>query len=53
STDDLLCYRNGDVLVVHNFSKNEAPLPEGELLLRSGSGALLAPDETVWILSRT
>jgi alpha-glucosidase len=53
STDELLSYRNGNVLVVHNFSKNEAPLPEGELLLRSGSGALLAPDETVWILSRT
>jgi alpha-glucosidase len=53
STSDLLTYRNGRVLVVHNFSKNKSPLPEGELLLRSGSGDFLEPNETAWVLSRT
>lgn len=52
STSDLLSYRNGDVLVVHNFTENNSLLPEGELLLKSGSGELLEPNQTAWILNR-
>ena len=48
-----LGYRNGDVLVVHNFGKDAIELPQGELLASSLHGMIngqdLAADQTVWL----
>lgn len=49
SQTELLSYKNQNVLVAHNFSKEELPLPAGELLLSSGSGSSLMPNQTVWV----
>ncbi len=50
STDDLLSYRNGKVLVVHNFGA-ETQLPSGTILLSSDSdqGLTLKPNQTLWL----
>ena len=51
--DDVLGYRNGDVLVIHNFGNAQVTLPAGEVLLSSlhgmQTGHALAPDQTVWL----
>jgi alpha-glucosidase len=48
-----LGYRNGDVIVVHNFGEAAIPMPSGELLLRSEGNASdnskIEPHETVWV----
>jgi predicted 2-oxoglutarate/Fe(II)-dependent dioxygenase YbiX len=48
-----LGYRNGDVLVIHNFSNASVTLPAGEVVLSSlrgmQTGHSLAPDQTVWL----
>ena len=48
-----LGYRNGDVLVIHNFGADALALPAGSVLLRSVAGAGLTDPigahETVWI----
>ena len=48
-----LGYRNGDVLVIHNFGTDALPLPQGKILVASqnglAEGQLLDPDQTVWI----
>ena len=48
-----LGYRNGDVIVVHNFGEAAIPMPSGELLLRSAGdasdGSKIEPHETVWV----
>ncbi len=48
-----LGYRNGDVLVIHNFGADALPLPQGKILVSSqnglAEGQLLDPDQTVWI----
>ena len=48
-----LGYRNGDVLVIHNFGEDALALPAGSVLLRSVAGAGLTDPigahETVWI----
>jgi len=52
-SDRALGYRNGDVLVVHNFGDDAIALPAGEVLLRSvadevGADGIRA-HETVWV----
>ena len=51
--DEVLGYRNGDILVIHNFSNASVTLPAGEVLLSSlhgmSTGHALAPDQTVWL----
>ena len=49
SQAELLSYKNDGVLIAHNFSNEELPLPTGELLLKSGSGSSLMPNQTAWI----
>lgn len=48
-----LGYRNGDVVVVHNFGEDSLELPAGEVLLRSAADSAaneaIAPHETVWV----
>ncbi|MFM5968652.1 MAG: alpha-amylase family glycosyl hydrolase, partial [Micrococcales bacterium] len=52
-SDRALGYRNGDVLVIHNFGEDALALPAGSVLLRSFAGAGLTDPigahETVWI----
>jgi len=50
--DDVVAYRNGDVLVVANAGATPVDLPEGsEVLLASDAltSSVLAPDTTVWL----
>lgn len=50
--DNVLRFENNGVLVVSNISDSEVPLPEGEVLARSGQSlpsVTLEPDETAWI----
>lgn len=51
SDPDVLAFRNGSVLVVANTGSTPVPLPQGEVLLASGTldGAALPGDTTVWI----
>ena len=48
-----LGYRNGRVLVIHNFGEDALPLPQGSLLLRSVAGAgstdAIGAHETIWV----
>ena len=48
-----LGFRNGDILVVHNFGHDPIDLPEGEIIASSiegmNSGPALVADQTVWI----
>ena len=48
-----LGYRNGDILVIHNFGKDALPLPPGTVQASSQNGLqtgeALGPDETVWL----
>ena len=52
-SDTSLGYKNGDVLVVHNFGRSPIELPKGEVLASSlhgmTSGHDLAADQTVWL----
>ena len=51
--NNVLGYRNGNVLVIHNFGHEPIDLPPGEVLLSSlvgmTSGHQLVADQTVWI----
>ncbi len=51
--ENSLGFRNGDVLVVHNFGHTPIDLPTGELIASSLEGKLaghkLAADQTVWL----
>jgi hypothetical protein len=52
TNEQTLGYRNGDILVVHNFSDESLEPPAGELILRSGSQTNLfeiEPNETIWV----
>ena len=53
TNEQTLGYRNGSVIVVHNFGEASIAMPNGELLLRSAQGApnssVIEPHETVWI----
>ena len=48
-----LGYRNGDILVIHNFGTDALHLPPGDVLISSqhglGSGEALGADQTVWL----
>jgi alpha-glucosidase len=47
-----LGYRNGNILVIHNFGYESIDLPAGELLLSSTTESAqgqIAPNETVWL----
>ena len=51
--DNVLGYRNGDILVIHNFGHQPVALPTGHVLLSSLQGMMdghdLAADQTVWL----
>ncbi|MEY2675497.1 MAG: hypothetical protein RL102_763 [Actinomycetota bacterium] len=53
TNDRALGYRNGDVLVIHNFGSDALPLPHGSVLLRSvtedGGEDAIRAHETVWV----
>lgn len=53
TNDQTLGYRNGSVVVVHNFGEASIAMPSGELLLRSAhcasSASVIEPHETVWV----
>lgn len=46
-----LGYRNGDVLVIHNFGRDPIELPSGDVLASSQNGISLSleADQTVWL----
>ena len=46
---EALCYRNGEIVIAHNFTEKQLALPQGELLLSSGSSQYLLPNQTVWV----
>jgi alpha-glucosidase len=52
-TDTSLGFRNGNILVVHNFGHTPIKLPNGEILASSLSGMTaghdLVADQTVWL----
>lgn len=52
TNDRALGYRNGGILVIHNFGTDSLSLPTGEVILRSINGSdqhHIAPNETVWV----
>ena len=53
--DNVLGFRNGDVVVIHNFGHEPIDLPAGKILASSlhgmSEGHALAADQTVWILA--
>lgn len=52
TNDRALGYRNGGILVIHNFDSAPIAMPAGEVLLRSANESdekHIAPNETVWI----
>jgi alpha-glucosidase len=52
TNEQALGYRNGDIVVIHNFGTSELAMPAGEVILRSANGPdqkHIAPNETVWI----
>jgi alpha-glucosidase len=52
TNEQALGYRNGDILVIHNFGIEPLKVPAGDFVLRSGSGSRpgeLAPNETIWL----
>ena len=52
-SEQSLGYRNGDILVVHNFGHEPITLPTGELIASSLHGMTaghgLVADQTVWL----
>lgn len=52
-SDHALGFRNGDILVVHNFGHETIELPAGEVIVSSlqgmTSGHALVADQTVWL----
>jgi alpha-glucosidase len=52
-SESVLGYRNGEILVIHNFGNSAVDLPEGRVIASSlhgmQDGHPLAPDQTVWI----
>jgi alpha-glucosidase len=52
-TSHSLGFRNGEILVVHNFGHEPIELPAGEIIASSlegmSEGHLLAADQTVWL----
>ena len=50
SSDTVLAYRNGNVLVVHNFGSESVPLPTGKVIAESQNGLTsLDANQTVWL----
>jgi hypothetical protein len=51
-SEDVLAFRNTDVLVIHNFGDSAISSPEGEELISSSSKSQhnhLLPNETKWM----
>lgn len=53
--DDVVAFRNADILSVTNMGHEAVELPEGEVLLSSGHrhGGQLLPNTTAWISTST
>ena len=51
TNDRALGFRNGDILVIHNFGDEPLALPAGEIVARSqkGDSLSLEPNTTVWL----
>ena len=49
-----LGYRNGGVLVIHNFGQEAIELPQGEVIASSANAASVGiePDQTVWLKTK-
>ena len=49
-----LGYRNGGVLVIHNFGQEAIELPQGEVIASSTNAASVGiePDQTVWLKTK-
>lgn len=45
-----LAYRNGELLVIHNFGESDSELPNGfDVVLSSGSKKVLGANQTIWL----
>ena len=51
TNDRALGFRNGEILVIHNFGEEPLALPSGEIVARSqkGDSLSLEPNTTVWL----
>jgi alpha-glucosidase len=53
TTENSLAFRNGEILVVHNFGHEPIELPAGEIIASSregmSEGHVLVADQTVWL----
>ena len=49
-----LGYRNGGVLVIHNFGQEAIEMPQGEVIASSANAASVGiePDQTVWLKTK-
>jgi alpha-glucosidase len=54
TNESALGYRNGDVLVIHNFGSNPIELPAGKVIAssRNGVSVELEPNQTVWLQTK-
>jgi alpha-glucosidase len=54
TNETTLGYRNGNVLVIHNFGAEAIELPAGDVIASSANGASVAlePDQTVWLKTK-
>jgi alpha-glucosidase len=54
TNESALSYRNGGVLVIHNFGPAAIALPEGEVIASSRNGVSVGiePDQTVWLKTK-
>ena len=51
TNESALGYRNGNVLVIHNFGSQAIEMPQGEVIASSANAASVGiePDQTVWV----
>jgi alpha-glucosidase len=54
TNETTLGYRNGNVLVIHNFANTPIEIPDGEVIVSSKNGVSVSvePDQTVWLKTK-
>ncbi|MEN9730800.1 MAG: hypothetical protein RL488_110 [Actinomycetota bacterium] len=54
TNESALGYRNGSVLVIHNFGRESIEMPAGEVIASSKNGISVGiePDQTVWLQTK-
>jgi alpha-glucosidase len=54
TNESTLGYRNGSILVIHNFGETSLPMPEGFVIASSQTGTSVGiePNQTVWLQTK-